>query len=67
MMNGDLNTIFTKLLSENDALSDLVTDDLIQFGTYVGGQLDILRECYIAFCQNQESYVYQAFLGALSK
>lgn len=64
MMNEDLNTIFTKLLSENDALSDLVTDDLIQFGTYVGGQLDILRECYIAFCQNQESYVYQAFLGA---
>lgn len=66
-MNEDLNTIFTKLLSENDALSDLVTDDLIQFGTYVGGQLDILRECYIAFCQNKESYIYQAFLGALSK
>lgn len=64
MMNEDLNTLFRNLVSENKSLYDMVTDDLIQFGTYVGGQLDILRECYIAFCQNQESYVYQAFLGA---
>lgn len=64
MMNEDLNTLFCELLSENDVLVDVVTDDLIQFGTYVGGRLEILKECYLALCQHRESYTYQAFLGA---
>ncbi len=63
-MNTDLNTLFCELLSEEDSFTDVVTDDLIQFGTYVGGRLEILKECYLALCQHKEKYTYQAFLGA---